>query len=124
MLLPNSVREYSTFGGTTGKTSRRTKPVLLQLAQLLGQHFRGGDGYGRLSSEKRSVSPMSFHKISVLYFPPIRLMVASTGQCVSATVPPDTPGAPSDRSPDGQADEQPDTPEGEQQQAVFFVSGI
>ena len=59
MLLPKSVSEYSTLGGTTGKTSRRTRPSLSSFAQLLGQHLGVAHGIALRNCEKRNVPVMS-----------------------------------------------------------------
>lgn len=55
-------------------------PVLLQLPQLLGQHFGGSPGNQPLELTEPLGPPARCHRMRVLYLPPIKSKVASTGQ--------------------------------------------
>ena len=59
MLLPKSVSEYSTLGGTTGKTSRRTRPSLSRSRNCRVSTLGVAQGTALRNCEKRKVSPVS-----------------------------------------------------------------
>ena len=59
MLLPKSVSEYSTLGGTTGKTSRRTRPSLSSSRSCWVSILGVAHGIALRNCEKRNVPVMS-----------------------------------------------------------------
>jgi hypothetical protein len=86
MLSPSSVSEYSTLGGTTGYTVRVKSPLASSSRSCCVSILGVAWGMSLRSSPKRSVRVSRCHRISVLYFPPISLSVASTGQFTSSQI--------------------------------------
>ena len=78
-LLPSSVSEYSTRGGTTGYTFLIIKPSRSSSLSCFVSILGVADEIIFCNLPKRRVPSARCHKISVLYFPPISSRAVSTG---------------------------------------------
>lgn len=86
MLFPSSVKEYSTRGGISLNCSRWINPSTSSSFSCSLNTFRDIDGIRTAISPKRLVWSDRLNRINGFHLPPIKVIVAVTGQGLFSTL--------------------------------------